>query len=126
MKKYLSLLASLAIAGTAMAQTAQSDTIPASFPGGDKALASYLEKNLKYPKPSISNGIEGVVHVKFLVKTDGSLNNLSIVRLVDPDLEAEAIRLVKGMPAWKPATVAGSPVDSESVVIVTFTLPDDQ
>ncbi len=126
MKKYLSLLASLAIAGTAMAQTAQSDTIPASFPGGEKALATYINKNLKYPQPSINNGIEGVVHVKFLVKTDGSLNNLSIVRLVDPDLEAEAIRLVKGMPTWTPATVSGTPVDSESTVQVTFTLPDEQ
>ncbi len=124
MKKTLSILASLAIASTAMAQTAQSDTIPASFPGGEKALASYIDKNLKYPQPSISNGIEGVVHVKFLVKTDGTLQNLSIVRLVDPDLEAEAIRLVKGMPDWNPATVGGNPIDSETSVPITFTLPE--
>lgn len=121
MKKTLSILASLAIAGTAMAQ---SDTIPASFPGGEKAMASYIEKNLKYPQPSINNGIEGVVNVKFVVKTDGALDKLSIVRLVDPDLEAEAMRLVKGMPAWNPATVGGTPVDSESNVEVVFTLPE--
>ncbi|MDE5870814.1 MAG: TonB family protein, partial [Muribaculaceae bacterium] len=108
----------------AMAQTAQSDTIPARFPGGEKALASYISKNLKYPQPSINNGIEGVVNVRFVVKTDGALDKLSIVRLVDPDLEAEAMRLVKGMPAWNPATVAGSPVDSESNVEVVFTLPE--
>ena len=120
MKKALSIIASLAIAGTAMAQ---SDTIPASFPGGEKALATYLEKNLKYPQPSINNGIEGVVQVKFVVKTDGALDNLKVVRLVDPDLESEAMRLVKGMPAWNPATVGGNPVDSESTVKVIFTLP---
>ncbi len=124
MKKALSIIASLAIAGTAMAQTAQTDTIPASFPGGDKALASYIDKNLKYPQPSINNGIEGVVNVKFLVKSDGSLDKFGIVRLVDPDLEAEALRLVKGMPTWNPATVSGVPVDSESNVQVTFTLPE--
>lgn len=107
-----------------MAQTAQTDTIPASFPGGDKALASYIDKNLKYPQPSINNGIEGVVNVKFLVKSDGSLDKFGIVRLVDPDLEAEALRLVKGMPTWNPATVSGVPVDSESNVQVTFTLPE--
>lgn len=123
MKKVLSILASLAFAGAAMAQV-PSDTIPASFPGGEKALASYIDKNLKYPQPSISNGIEGVVNVKFLVKTDGALDKLAIVRLVDPDLEAEAIRLVKGMPAWNPATVAGNPVESESNVQITFTLPE--
>ncbi len=124
MKKYLSILATLAIAGTAMAQTAQSDTIPASFPGGEKAMSAYLQKNLKYPQPSINNGIEGVVNVKFLVKKDGVLDKLSIVRLVDPDLEAEALRLVKGMPVWNPATVGGKPVDSESNVEVVFTLPE--
>lgn len=124
MKKILSILASLAIAGTAMAQTAKSDTIPASFPGGEKAMTAYIQKNLKYPQPSINNGIEGVVNVKFMVKTDGALDKLSIVRLVDPDLEAEAIRLVKGMPAWKPATVEGKPVDSESNLEVVFTLPE--
>ncbi|MDE6552146.1 MAG: energy transducer TonB [Muribaculaceae bacterium] len=124
MKKILSILASLSIAATAMAQTAQSDTIPASFPGGEKAMSTYIQKNLKYPQPSINNGIEGVVNVKFIVKTDGALDKLSIVRLVDPDLEAEAMRLVKGMPAWNPATVAGTPVDSESNVEVVFTLPE--
>lgn len=124
MKKILSILASIAIAGTAMAQTAKSDTIPASFPGGEKAMTAYIQKNLKYPQPSINNGIEGVVNVRFVVKTDGALDKLSIVRLVDPDLEAEAIRLVKGMPAWNPATVEGKPIDSESNVEVVFTLPD--
>ncbi|MDE7097169.1 MAG: energy transducer TonB, partial [Muribaculaceae bacterium] len=74
--------------------------------------------------PSINNGIEGVVQVKFLVKSDGALDKLSIVRLVDPDLEAEAIRLVKGMPAWIPATVNEKPIDSESSVKITFTLPE--
>lgn len=121
MKKVLTILASLAIAGTAMAQN---DTVPASFPGGQKALATYIEKNLKYPQPSINNGIEGVVNVRFVVKTDGALSNFSIVRLVDPDLEAEAVRLVKGMPAWTPATVGGTPVESESNVEVVFTLPE--
>ncbi len=121
MKKLLSILASLAIASTAMAQ---SDTIPASFPGGEKALSSYIEKNLKYPQPSINNGIEGVVQVKFLVKTDGSLDKIGIGRLVDPDLEAEAIRLVKGMPAWIPASVDEKPIESNSSVKVIFTLPE--
>ncbi len=87
-------------------------------------MSEYIQKNLKYPQPSINNGIEGVVNVKFLVKTDGALDKFSIVRLVDPDLEAEAVRLVKGMPAWNHATVAGTPVDSGSNVEASFPLPD--
>lgn len=124
MKKSLSILASFALAATAMAQTAQSDTIPASYPGGEKAMTDYIQKNLKYPQPSINNGIEGVVNVRFTVKPDGALDKFSIVRLVDPDLEAEALRLVKGMPAWTPATVGGTPVESQSNVEVVFTLPE--
>lgn len=124
MKKYLSMLAAMAVALPTMAQTEKSDTISASFPGGDKALASYIEKNLKYPQPSINNGIEGVVNVKFIVRIDGALDNLTIVRLVDPDLEAEALRLVNAMPAWIPASAGGTPIESESNVQVVFTLPD--
>ena len=87
-------------------------------------MKAYIDKNLKYPQPSINNGIEGVVNVKFVVKPDGALDKLQIVRLVDPDLEAEAVRLVKGMPAWTPATVDGTPVESEANVEVIFTLPE--
>lgn len=121
MKKILPFIASLAIGIPAMAQT---DTIPAQFPGGAEAMHTYITKNLKYPQMSINNGIEGVVTLRFLVKTDGSLNNITVIRLVDPDLEAEAIRLVKGMPAWAPATVEGKPIDSESTLPITFTLPE--
>lgn len=105
-----------------MAQTLANDTVKASFPGGEKALNEYIETNRRYPQTAANNGIEGIVDVKFLVKTDGNLEQLSIVRLVDPDLEAEAIRLVKEMPAWTPATVGGTPVDSESNVKVAFIL----
>lgn len=108
----------------AMAQTLDNDTIKASFPGGEKALTEYIETNRKYPQTAANNGIEGVVEVRFIVKKDGSNEQLSIVRLVDPDLEAEAIRLVKEMPKWQPATFGGAPVDSESVVSVPFLLSE--
>ena len=65
-----------------------------------------------------------MVNVRFIVKTDGALDKFSIVRLVDPDLEAEAVRLVKGMPAWTPATVDGNPVESQGNVEVVFSLPE--
>ena len=93
------------------------------FPGGEGALKEYLSKNLKYPQSAIDNGIEGVVDVAFVVKTDGSIGAIKIVRMVDPDLESEAIRLVKGMPAWTPADKNGQPVDAQTQVEVNFVLP---
>ena len=93
------------------------------FPGGKAALDAYLSKNMKYPQSAIDNGIEGVVDVAFLVRTDGSIGTIKIVRMVDPDLESEAIRLVKGMPAWTPADKNGTPVEAPAQVEVNFVLP---
>ena len=109
---------------TVMAQTAANEATPAQFPGGDGKMTGYIEQNLQYPAAALRNGIEGVVEVRFIVKTDGTREQLTIVRLVDPDLETEAIRLVDGMPAWIPAMSAGKPIDSETNVRIPFMLPD--
>lgn len=93
------------------------------YPGGKAALDKYLADNMKYPQTAIDNGIEGVVDVAFIVKADGSIGAIKIVRMVDPDLESEAIRLVKGMPAWTPADQNGQPVDAQAQVEVNFELP---
>ena len=117
MKKLVMMLVGLAIAATAMAATTP------QYPGGDAALKKYIASNLKYPQTAIDNGIEGVVDVAFVVKTDGSIGTIKIVRMVDPDLESEAIRLVKGMPAWIPADQNGKPVEAQTQVEINFVLP---
>lgn len=116
--KRLLLISGLALglSSTALALT------PASFPGGEEAQTQYIQVNLKYPATAKENGIEGVVAVIFTVRTDGSIGNIKIKRMVDPDLENEAIRLVKQMPAWVPATDNGQPVESTAEVDVPFTL----
>lgn len=93
------------------------------YPGGEEAMQKYLADNMKYPQTAIDNGIEGIVDVAFVVKTDGSIGAIKIVRMVDPDLETEAIRLVKGMPAWIPAEKNGAPVDAQTQVDINFVLP---
>ena len=87
----------------------------ASFPGGEEALQEYITTHLQYPAQAKANGIEGVVGVLFVVKTDGTIGNIKIKRMIDPDLEAEAIRLVKEMPKWIPAAT-----DSEQSVDINF------
>lgn len=99
--------------------------VPASYPGGDAAMQAYIEHNLVYPSMPKEMGIEGVVPVEFTVKTDGSIGTIRILRMIDPDLEQEAIRLVKNMPAWTPATEDGTPVESSAKVQISFSLEDE-
>ena len=118
MKKIIAFLMMMA----GFTATISAQDVKASFPGGEEALNTYIVSNIKYPAPAKDNGIEGVVGVTFVVKTDGGIGNIKIRRMVDPDLESEAIRVVKGMPKWTPATQNGTPVESEVEVNVPFTL----
>lgn len=115
-KRITTLITGIALTAAAWALT------PASFPGGQDAYQTYISENLKYPPTAKENGIEGVINLQFTVKPDGSIGNIKVTRMVDPDLEAEAIRLVKNMPAWTPATDNGTPVESVGTLSVTFTL----
>lgn len=95
---------------------------PPSFPGGEAAMEEYIATNMKYPATAKENGVEGVVGVTFVVKVDGSIGNIKIKRMVDPDLESEAVRLVKGMPAWTPANDNGVAVEQPADINISFTL----
>lgn len=87
------------------------------FPGGMEEMMKYLQKNIKYPKEAMDQGKEGRVIVQFVVNKDGSIVNDSVVRSVDPLLDAEALRVVRSMPNWTPGKQKGKPVR------VRFTLP---
>lgn len=87
-------------------------------------MEEYIASNMKYPQTSLDNGIEGVVTLEATVNTDGSIGAITIVRMLDPDLEQEAIRLVKSMPAWTPAEKGGRPVMQKVTIPVKFTLPE--
>lgn len=117
MKKILTIMIMVATwIGVANAQK-----VAPSYPGGETALTTYISENLQYPAEAKANGIEGVVGVTFMVKADGSIGSIKIKRMVDPDLESEAIRLVKGMPKWTPGSVDGVAVDSPAEVDIPFT-----
>lgn len=94
------------------------------YPGGEEAMNKFINENLKYPAPAVENGVEGVVTLKLTIKTDGTIGAIKVVRMVDPDLEQEAIRIAKKMPAWTPADKDGEPVEAFVDVPVVFELPD--
>ncbi len=92
------------------------DVMP-EFVGGLDSLTKYIENNLHYPKRALKDSIEGRVVVRFVVNKEGKIKNHEVVRGVSPDLDNEALRLIKGMPDWKSGQLKGINVDTY------FTLP---
>ena len=95
-----------------------------SFPGGEEALKKYISEKTVYPAAAKEMGVEGIVTIGFLVLSDGSISEAKVVKLVDPDLEKEALRVVLGMPAWIPAEKDGNPIEAPSSVNIPFILED--
>lgn len=97
------------------------DKMP-EFPGGMTGLMQYLSKNIRYPAEAQTKGIQGRVTVAVIINTEGKAVNASIVRSVDPSLDAEALRVASTMPDWVPGTKDGKPVNVKYTFPVTFRL----
>jgi len=92
------------------------------YPGGDPALLAYIAEHTQYPEVAKENNIQGRVIVRFCVTSKGSVNQVSVLKSVDPELDAEAIRVVNSLPAFKPGKQGGKPVPVWYMVPITFTL----
>ncbi|MBO7580346.1 MAG: energy transducer TonB [Bacteroidaceae bacterium] len=120
---------------------------PAQYPGGQAALMQYLAQNIRYPKISAENGVQGRILVQFVIEKDGSLSNFKIVKDAKPvsdgitanaqgtaaegnnipqeaygALNIEALRVLRGMPNWTPAKQRGQVVRLKYTLPVTFRL----
>ena len=92
------------------------------FPGGIQELMSFLSKNIKYPASAMAKNVQGRVIVQFVVEKDGTPTEFKVIRSVDPDLDAEALRVMKEMPKWKPGMQRGQVVRVKYTLPVTFRL----
>lgn len=97
------------------------ETMP-QFPGGQEMMMKYLAANIKYPASAVKAKKQGRVIVTFVIQKDGSVTNARIARSVDPELDAEALRIVKAMPNWTPGTQDGKPVNVKYTIPVIFSL----
>ena len=95
----------------------------ASFPGGEAACMKWLSDHIKYPEECKKEGIEGRVHVQFVINKDGSIPEVKVLRSPHPLLSEEAIRVVKAMPKWKPAKVNGQIVRQRFILPIKFNCP---
>ena len=92
-----------------------------TFESGDaNAFVKYVQQNLKYPENALENDVEGKVTVNFVVDANGKIRNAKVVKGVDPELDAEALRVVENAPAWTPAQQNGKNVPVNCSIPVTF------
>ena len=92
------------------------------YPGGIQALFEYLSQNVKYPTDAEKQKVEGRVIATFIVETDGSISSIEVVKPAFPSLDAEAIRVLSGMPKWTPGKQSGKEVRVKYTVPINFHL----
>lgn len=95
---------------------------PPSFPGGESAMYEWLSKNINYPVIAQENNIQGRVTCQFVVGRNGEIEDVRVVRGVDPSLDKEAIRVIKSMPKWIPGRQGGNAVKVRYTLPVQFRL----
>lgn len=92
------------------------------FPGGQAALLKWISDHIKYPTVAQENNIQGKVTVQFVVTKTGSIGEVRVVRGKDPDLDKEAVRVVKSLPKFTPGKMNGHPVNVWYTLPITFKL----
>ena len=95
------------------------DQMP-EFPGGMEALNTYLRNNIRYPQEAQKAGIQGRVIIQFIVSKDGSITDAEVVESVDPQLDAEGLRLIKNMPRWKSGMRKGQAIRVKQTLPIRF------
>lgn len=90
------------------------------FQRGIKDYYKYFVSNAKFPAELKSSNLEGVVAISFTVTAQGNVENVQVIKGLSPLVDAEAVRLVSTMPAWRPATKLGKPVEMSMVLPIRF------
>lgn len=113
---------------TAPADTARSEktydvveTMP-EFSGGTGEMMKYLMKSIRYPEEMMKQNVQGRVIVTFVVRKNGEIVDAKVVKSVHPQLDAEALRIINGMPNWTPGMQNGKPVNVKFALPVSFKL----
>ena len=95
------------------------------YTGGEEAMMKYVSENIKYPQAAKDKNIAGRVFVSFVVEKDGSVNEVKVMRGIGGGCDEEAVRVIKGMPKWKPGIQKGKPVRVSYQIPINFKLADD-
>ncbi len=92
------------------------------FPGGERGLVNYINQTREYPYEAYAAGIEGRVLCSFVINTDGSVSNITVLRGCNKLLNDEAVRVISSMPRWKAGKVDSKPVPVYYMLPIVFRL----
>lgn len=92
------------------------------FPGGEVAMVNFIRENIVYPELSREMGEQGTVYVQFVVNSDGSIQDVVVLKGVSDLLDKEAVRVVKKMPKWTPGEQAGKKIRVRYQIPIKFTI----
>jgi hypothetical protein len=81
----------------------QTETFP-EFPGGEKALITYIKQYIKYPVNAIKDSIEGSVSIRFSIDENGFTGNISFLKSIYLEIDTVCVNMIKNMPQWKPGS----------------------
>ena len=95
---------------------------PMFYGGPASDFAIWVNARLQYPKAAKRKGIEGRVTLQFVIKKDGSMSDVRVVKGIDKSLDREAVRVVSSSPKWTPGSVGGEPVNVRFLFPVIFSL----
>ena len=90
------------------------------FVGGRAALQRYLQKHLRFPSAALAAQVSGKVFVSFVVQTDGSVGEVTVLKGLGYGTEEAAARVVREMPAWTPGLQNHHPVPVRFTLPITF------
>jgi len=97
------------------------DNLP-TYPGGMKAMWSFLKTKINYPDSALDMGISGTVYVQMTISETGEATDVTVIRGIGGGCDEEAIRVVSTMPAWNPGSQRGKPVAVQYSIPIKFML----
>lgn len=100
--------------------------VQARYPGGLQEFYNFIAQNISYPESAAKAHLEGKVYVSFVVGLDGGLTNIKILRGLSPEIDTEAVRVIKASPKWTPGKANDRDVRQQFTVPINFALKNKE
>ena len=103
------------------------ENIPAEEKRGyctEESVKRFISENLIYPKTSLTKKIEGTVYINFTINSDGIVSTPKILRGINEEMDAEALRVINLMPQWYPGKHKGEAVAVQYNYPIKFSLQE--